>query len=98
MIHHSDRGVQYCFGNYLQILQQSSISISMTQSESPYDNALAEKVNGILKTDFFPQKMYTHHNEAKSAIGKIIAIYNCVRQELMWNLRLRKFIKTILKF
>lgn len=79
LIHHSDRGVQYCCWDYVQILQKSFISISMTQSGSPYDNALAERVNGILKTDFFPQKMYTHHNEAKSAIDKIIAIYNCVR-------------------
>ena len=79
LIHHSDRGVQYCCWDYVQMLRQASISISMTQSGSPYDNALAERVNGILKTDFFPRRMYLNHDEASLAIDKIIVAYNRIR-------------------
>jgi len=50
LIHHSDRGIQYCCESYISILQNNNIHISMTQTGSPYDNAIAEKVNGILKT------------------------------------------------
>ncbi|NLE04624.1 MAG: DDE-type integrase/transposase/recombinase [Crenarchaeota archaeon] len=50
LIHHSDRGVQYCCYHYVEILQKNDISISMTQSGDPLENAIAERVNGILKT------------------------------------------------
>lgn len=49
LVHHSDRGIQYCCADYMEILKEEGISISMTQSGSPYDNALAERVNGIIK-------------------------------------------------
>ena len=49
LIHHSDRGIQYCCQEYVSLLQDHRISISMTQSGSPYENAIAERVNGILK-------------------------------------------------
>lgn len=47
LIHHSDRGIQYCCAEYTELLQWSGIAISMTQSGNPRDNALAERVNGI---------------------------------------------------
>ena len=49
LIHHSDRGVQYCCNKYVQILQENNVRISMTQSGDPLENAIAERVNGILK-------------------------------------------------
>lgn len=76
LIHHSDRGVQYCSGNYVDILQTNSILISMTQSGNPYDNALAERMNGIIKSEFFPRRIYQNHKEAKKAIDKIVCVYN----------------------
>ncbi|MEO6979751.1 MAG: DDE-type integrase/transposase/recombinase [Mucilaginibacter sp.] len=51
LIHHSDSGSQYCCSDYVEILQDNEISISMTQSGDPRDNAIAERVNGILKRE-----------------------------------------------
>ena len=76
LIHHSDRGIQYCSQNYTAILNTDRIAISMTQSGSPYENALAERVNGIIKNEFFPKKVYQNHKEAKKCIAIIIASYN----------------------
>jgi transposase InsO family protein len=72
----SDRGVQYCSAEYVKILVESKIAISMTQSGSPYDNALAERVNGTIKNDFFPKRVHQNHKEACKAIAKNIQIYN----------------------
>lgn len=76
LIHHSDRGIQYCSFDYVNILLKSNIAISMTQSGSPYENALAERVNGIIKNEFFPKKVYQNHKEAKKSITKTILTYN----------------------
>ena len=79
LIHHSDRGIQYCCQNYTTILNGDRIAISMTQSGSPYENALAERVNGVIKNDFFPKKVYQNHKEAKKGIAIIIHHYNSIR-------------------
>jgi transposase InsO family protein len=79
LIHHSDRGVQYCSFAYVELLLSSHISISMTQSGNPYENALAERMNGIIKSEFFPRRIYQNHKEAKKAIDKIVLIYNTRR-------------------
>lgn len=79
LIHHSDRGIQYCSQNYTAMLNDDRIAISMTQSGSPYENALAERVNGIIKNDFFPKKIYQNHKEAKKSITIIIDHYNTRR-------------------
>jgi transposase InsO family protein len=76
LVHHSDRGIQYCSSDYIELLISANIAISMTQSGSPYENALAERVNGIIKSEFFPKRIYQNHREAKKAIQKIIWIYN----------------------
>jgi len=76
LIHHSDRGVQYCCADYVHMLTKANIAISMTQSGSPYENALAERVNGTIKNDFFPKKVYQNHKEAQKAVSKIIHTYN----------------------
>lgn len=79
LIHHSDRGVQYCSAEYVQILANEKMAISMTQSGSPYENALAERVNGTIKNDFFPKRVYQNHKEAMKAITRIIHVYNQMR-------------------
>lgn len=79
LIHHSDRGVQYCSFEYTKLLLEHDIQISMTQSGNPYDNALAERVNGILKNEFYPKRVYLNHQDAANNISKIIKIYNSKR-------------------
>jgi len=76
LIHHSDRGIQYCSQNYTALLNEDKIAISMTQSGSPYENALAERVNGIIKNEFFPKKVHQNHKEAKKCIVAMIGHYN----------------------
>ena len=76
LIHHSDRGIQYCCNEYTEMLRRFGLAISMTQSGSPYDNALAERVNGILKNEFYPKRIYQNYKDASKNIDKIIRIYN----------------------
>lgn len=76
LIHHSDRGIQYCCTDYVSLLEAENIAISMTQTGSPYDNPQAERVNGTIKNEFSPHKIYRDHQEAEKEIAKIIAIYN----------------------
>lgn len=75
MLHHSDRGIQYCSAGYVELLAESHIGISMTESGDPLENALAERVNGILKSEFLAEK-YDHYDQAQSAVDKAISIYN----------------------
>lgn len=79
LIHHSKRAIQYCSFEYIEILMKANIAISMTQSGSLYENALAERVNGITKNEFFPKKIYQNHKEAKKTIDRIILTYNAKR-------------------
>jgi putative transposase len=75
LIHHSDRGVQYCSGSYVYILMNNNVGISMTQNGSPYKNALAERMNGIIKSEFIPRRLFRNHDEAKKAIDNIVKAY-----------------------
>lgn len=82
LIHHSDRGAQYCSAHYIEMLNDGNIAISMTQSGSPYENAMTERVNGIVKNEFNPKIIYKNHIQAKKAIDKIIHTYNTKRPHL----------------
>jgi len=75
LIHHSDRGSQYCCADYVAILDKHFIKISMTQSGDPLENAIAERVNGILKDELL-EKIYSNYEQAKQAIAIAISIYN----------------------
>ncbi|MCT4260497.1 DDE-type integrase/transposase/recombinase [Elizabethkingia anophelis] len=79
LIHHSDRIIQYCCNEYTNILRQHGIAISMTQNGNPYDNALAEIVNGALKNEFYPKRVYQPHRDTSKNIDRIIRIYNKLR-------------------
>ncbi|MFT5512251.1 MAG: putative transposase [Bacteroidia bacterium] len=80
LIHHSDRGVQYCSHSYVKKLNQHDIKISMTQSGSPYDNAIAERINGILKHELiFPFGDLNSIEEVKNRVKHAIASYNHLR-------------------
>jgi putative transposase len=82
LIHHSDRGIQYCSAAYVAMLTSGKIDISMTQSGSPYENALAERMNGILKNEFYPKRVYQNHKEAVKVLASNIQIYNSKRPHL----------------
>jgi len=75
-IHHSDRGCQYCSADYVSALRNNDIAISMTQSGSPYDNALAESVNGQLKVEYNLDATFVDLNEARRAVERAIQQYN----------------------
>jgi transposase InsO family protein len=82
LIHHSDRGIQYCCQSYITILQNNSINISMTQTGSPYDNAIAERVNGILKHQVGLNQVFANYAAAIDAVCKAIEAYNCLRPHM----------------
>lgn len=79
LIHHSDRGTQYCCDNYINLLKDSNIMISMTQSGSPYDNAIAERVNGILKMEFDLDRTLKNIGQTKTEVQIAIHKYNNMR-------------------
>jgi transposase InsO family protein len=74
-IHHSDRGCQYCSTEYVEQLQARQIAISMTQNSDPRENAIAERVNGIIKQEFL-QASYQNFSEAAKEVATAIDIYN----------------------
>ena len=81
-IHHSDRGVQYCCAKYVKYLNKANIGISMTENGDPYENAIAERVNGILKTEWLYDTELKNYNEALKTLKQIIYIYNNERPHL----------------
>jgi putative transposase len=82
LIHHSDRGIQYCSNVYTQILKRNNIRISMTEDNHCYENALAERVNGILKDEFYLDQTFTDVAHAKRATKNAINLYNEIRLHL----------------
>ncbi|MBL4908334.1 MAG: integrase core domain protein [Flavobacteriaceae bacterium] len=82
LIHHSDRGIQYCSNIYTQILKRKKIEISMTEENHCHENALAERVNGILKDEFYLDQTFTSVVHAKKATKNAIKLYNTKRLHL----------------
>ena len=78
LIHHSDRGLQYCSHNYVGLLEDNGIKISMTQNGDPLENAMAERVNGILKDELL-EVCYPTFAQAQVAIASAISTYNFQR-------------------
>ena len=77
LIHHSDRGVQYCCNAYVEALQSIGAKISMTEDYKPTDNGIAERINGIIKTEkLYRQSPYADIHEARNDIGRFIDFYN----------------------
>jgi putative transposase len=82
LIHHSDRGLQYCSKDYIELLRAHNVEISMTENGDPYENAIAERVNGILKEEFYLSETFACHSEAAKHIDQSIQIYNTRRPHL----------------
>jgi transposase InsO family protein len=82
LIHHSDRGIQYCSIVYTQILKRNNIQISMTEENHCYENAVAERVNGILKDEFYLDQTFDSLQHDKRATKNAINLYNQIRLHL----------------
>lgn len=87
VIHHSDRGIQYCSNQYVELLVKNGFQISMTEEYHCYENAVAEKVNGILKDEFFLDQIFFNLEHAKQATKNAIEIYNNKRFHLSLQLK-----------
>lgn len=79
LIHHSDRGVQYCSNEYQKLLEKNNIKCSMTQNSDPYENAVAERINGILKQEFDIDKYDVETKLRRKIVNESIEIYNEIR-------------------
>lgn len=79
LIHHSDRGVQYCSLSYVTLLHNNNISISMTQSGDPLENATAERVNGIIKDEYLLNYQCDNINDASRYLSDAVLLYNTER-------------------
>ncbi|MCH6198285.1 IS3 family transposase [Aquiflexum sp. LQ15W] len=79
LVHHSDRGVQYCSYDYTDLLKKKNVWISMTKPASPQENAIAERVNGILKEEWLVDIAGETNAYPKKYISQIIKIYNDMR-------------------
>jgi transposase InsO family protein len=78
LTHHSDRGVQYCCDAYVQLLENSKIMISMTENGDPLENAIAERVNGILKQELL-EEVFTDFAKAQKGVAIACSTYNHLR-------------------
>ena len=76
LIHHSDRGVQYASLLYTSFLKERHIAISMTQSGNPKDNAIAERINGILKTEVLNHCLFEDIEQVRQKVAQAIGFYN----------------------
>ncbi len=76
LIHHSDRGVQYCCDLYVKLLQENKIGISMTENGDPLENAIAERINGILKGEYLKHYQINNMNQAKEQLAIAVKLYN----------------------
>jgi len=78
LIHHSDRGVQYCCYAYVKLLTDNKVKISMTENGDPLENAIAERLNGILKQELLEEE-YPDYNKAQNAVAIACSTYNHLR-------------------
>ncbi|GAE86675.1 IS3 family transposase [Bacteroides reticulotermitis] len=82
-IHHSDRGTQYACYLYISLLTDHHIQISMTEDSKPTDNAIAERMNGILKTEWiYGISLFKNEEQARQRIGQMIQFYNYDRPHM----------------
>lgn len=86
LIHHSDRGIQYCSKEYTDLLNKHGISISMTENSDPLENAIAERINGILKDEYLNDEINKQGNLDTEKLIKVIEKYNNLRPHLSCNM------------
>ena len=87
IIHHSDRGIQYCCPDYSEFAERRNFILSTTQQYDPYENAVAERINGILKYEFGLINSIKNIQIAQKMIKQAVKIYN--NERLHWSLDLK---------
>lgn len=87
LIHHSDRGLQYCSEEYVQLSVNALVSISMTENGDPYENALAERMNKTLKEEFGLGRRLPKRQHAYRLVAEAVELYNNHRPHLSLNMK-----------
>ena len=82
LIHHSDRGIQYCSNSYVKLLQDYNVKISMTENGDPLENAVAERINGIIKEEYLHNYQVNNLKEAKELLKAVVDLYNNERPHM----------------
>jgi transposase InsO family protein len=82
LIHHSDRGIQYCSHGYVELLKDYNIQISMTENGDPLENAIAERVNGIIKEEYLDTYDVENTIQAKELLKAVVDLYNNERPHM----------------
>ena len=88
IIHHSDRGIQYCCPDYSQYAENKGFILSTTQQYDPYENAIAERINGILKYEFGLRNTIKSLEIAQKMVKEAVDLYNTLRMH--WSLDFKK--------
>ena len=86
IIHHSDRGSQYCYARYVNVLRKQAMRISMTETSDPRDNAVAERINGILKNELLSHQSPQNITQGRVMLEEAVAIYNEQRPHMSIDL------------
>jgi putative transposase len=86
LIHHSDRGIQYCNTEYVNLLHEHKIRISMTENSDPLENPIAERINGIIKDEYLRHYTITNQPEAMKLLETIVHHYNQYRPHQSINM------------
>jgi putative transposase len=92
LIHHSDRGVQYCSYDYVKLLQDNNIIISMTENGDPLENAIAERINGIMKQEYLEHHMVSTKEEVMGLLINSVRSYNNLRPHMSCNMLPPEFV------
>jgi len=95
LIHHSDRGIQYCSHEYTKLLKKNGVKISMASKGDCYENALAERVNGILKQEYYMDVTFFDVKHAKKACRDAIFIYNNHRLHMALNYKIPEYVHSL---
>jgi len=85
LVHHSDRGYQYCSKEYVELAQAHHVQMSMTEHSDPYENALAERMNRTLKEEFCLDQILQSRAQASAITSEAIELYNTYRPHLALN-------------
>lgn len=82
LIHHSDRGIQYCSHGYVKLLQDYKIKISMTENGDPLENPIAERINGIIKDEYLETYEIENIQDAMTLLASVVDLYNNERPHM----------------
>lgn len=86
LIHHSDRGLQYCSSEYVELLKINNIQISMTENGDPLENPIAERINGIIKNEYLKYCSITNQSNAMQMLERVVYKYNQQRPHQSINM------------